>query len=258
MLFLHHARLARERHAAREKGWLAVSHAEGLERAVLREQFKIDVTDGDFHIEMQPLLELLRAQDFARAVAEGIAKLFEGFATQRKPGGHFVTAVFFQMRAAFCQRGHQRKPVDASSAALSHALFIKADHERRAMMLPQQTRRHDPDHTRMPPIAAHHDRRMTLRIEPLRKLLLRLRQHLIFHRPTLAILHIEIRRQRTGARAVFGEQKFQRFLRRAESSCRIHPRADFETDIGRRERRTHRRDIHQLAQPDGICAPQPQ
>ena len=200
MLLLHHARLAGQGDAARGEDRLRVAHAERLQRLVLVEQLVIDLAERQFGIDVQARLQLLVGEDLARAGAEGLAELGEARFAQGQARGHFVAAVPFQKAGAAVQRRDERKPFDAASAAFAHARFIEADDEGGTVMPLLQARRDDADHARMPARRADDDGRIARGVEPLRELRFRLLKDRLLHRAPLAILRVEIRGQRAGAR----------------------------------------------------------
>ena len=250
VLFLHHARLASEGHAAGEKERLRVGHAEGLEGLVVGEQLVVDFAEGEFGVEVEAGLELLGGKSDAGVGEEGGAEFGEARLLDGQAGGHFVTAVLFQKLAARPERGDEREAGDAASAAFAGAGFIEADDERGAVKFFLNPRGDDADDAGMPARCADDDGRVALGVEALRDLRLGLAEHVVLDAAALAVLRVEAGGDGAGAGGVGGEEQFERVLRGAEASGGIEARGEAEADVRRAEGRTQRADFDQLAQPD--------
>src|SRR6476661_9880927 len=97
-------------------------------------------------IEVQARLKIVARQKLARDAPKGNSERVEVRFLYGQPGGHLVTAKFFEMRSTTLERLHERQPFDASPAPLPQSRGIERDQDRRPVILSCQPRRHDAEH----------------------------------------------------------------------------------------------------------------
>src|SRR5438046_9302196 len=120
-----------------------------------------------------------------------------------------MSAELLQSSTAAVQRFNQVKTFDTAPTALSDAVCLEPDHNRRPMIFPGNSRRDNSQHARMPLACPHDNCRITHPIKLASDLLLGAKQDLLFNflpRPTLLVEKI---RQPSTFHSILCENKLQ-------------------------------------------------
>src|SRR5437773_8389776 len=144
-----------------------------------------------------------------------------------------MSAELLQSSTAAVQRFNQVKTFDTAPTALSDAVCLEPDHNRRPMIFPGNSRRDNSQHARMPLACPHDNCRITHRIKLASDLLLGGKQDLLFNFLPRPILLVEKISERGSFHFILCEKKLQRLLSCAQSSCRVQSRSKPESDIFR-------------------------
>ena len=74
---------------------------------MLVEEVQIHLRETQLGVEAQRALQIFRRDHLARGLRKGLAECGEILLSHRQPGGHLVSAEFFQQRCAARERGDE-------------------------------------------------------------------------------------------------------------------------------------------------------
>ena len=118
----------------REKQRLRIAVPEGLKRFMPPKKIEVQFRESNLVIEAQPRLQILIRQKFARDPAKFFLQKIDIRRANSEPGGHCVTAEFFETFCAATQCLHEIKSFDATTTPFPDAAFIKSDHKGRPVI----------------------------------------------------------------------------------------------------------------------------
>src|SRR6184192_1390866 len=150
--------------AGKKKGlWVAV--AKRLQHFVPPQKIEVQLRETDLMIEPQPRLQILIGQKVTRNLTELFREKIEILFLNRKPRGHFVSAVLVDPVRASRQCLHQIETFNAAAAPFSDAVLVHTNHKRGSMILTCDARSHDSQDAGMPTALENNNRRVALGIE---------------------------------------------------------------------------------------------